>query len=326
MNWMILAVTVTLILLVFRIVYDFVPLYPFNDLSKKSKTRRKRDLLFHYVPIGAMVLFNALNHPVAHLAALLLAVIYTLGIVAVYWLPYFKGTTEERSDKFERLYGKTHRFLPKRGSHPIPNTAQTLASLLVILVLAATLGNMVWGTGLEPAQKVTSDIPSQEEEQPLKRIETAFTQAGEQPDLMLIDAIKSAKSSMDIAINAINKDEIVTAIVQAVQRGVNVRVITDRNEAAGAAQSIQLSRLLSAHIPVKENAGPGLMNLKMAIIDESTVITGSYNYTVNASTINEEVLVIIRDEETAGKWKQYFETMWNDTERYRELTLSAISQ
>ena len=54
----------------------------------------------------------------------------------------------------------------------------------------------------------------------------------------------------------------------------------------------------------------GLMHLKVSIIDDQTVTTGSYNYSEDASTRNDEVLVVLRDPTMAKAWEAEFNAMW----------------
>lgn len=146
-----------------------------------------------------------------------------------------------------------------------------------------------------------------------------FTQAQQHPDQALESQIKSAKSSLDIAIYSLTKKEIVNDILEAKKRGVNVRIITDKTEAKSKEQAPELATLKKASIPIEENTHSGLMHLKVSIIDRSVVTTGSYNYSQSASTINDEVLVVIHDSKAAEEFETQFERMWNDTKNFTEI-------
>ncbi|MDR3586752.1 MAG: phospholipase D family protein [Desulfosporosinus sp.] len=149
-----------------------------------------------------------------------------------------------------------------------------------------------------------------------QQIEYYFTRAKQRPEQALEAQINSAKSTLDIAIYSLTKKDIVDAIISAKKRGATVRVITDRIEAKSKSEVAQLQLLKSANIPVLENTHSGLMHMKVSIIDKSVVTTGSYNYTQNASTENDEVLVVIHDPGIASKWEDEFQLMWNDTKDY----------
>jgi phosphatidylserine/phosphatidylglycerophosphate/cardiolipin synthase-like enzyme len=143
-----------------------------------------------------------------------------------------------------------------------------------------------------------------------------FSQENQQPDAQLINVINSANSTLDIAIYSITKPNIVNAIIAAENRGVSVRIITDKIESNTASESQELSLLQNAGIPIEINTHSGLMHMKVTIADNSIVTTGSYNYTNNATYENDEVLVVINNPNIAQNWDTEFNNMWNDTTRF----------
>ncbi|MDQ7094284.1 phospholipase D family protein [Desulfosporosinus sp. PR] len=151
------------------------------------------------------------------------------------------------------------------------------------------------------------------------KIEYYFTRAHQHPEQALESQISSAKSTLDIAIYSLTKKDIVDSIIAAKKRGVDVRIITDHIESKTKSEASELPLLKSAGIPLKEDTHSGLMHMKVSIIDKSVVTTGSYNYTQNASTDNDEVLVIIHDAKIASDWTNEFEQMWEDTKDYAEI-------
>lgn len=152
-------------------------------------------------------------------------------------------------------------------------------------------------------------------------VEFYFTQEDQHPEDALINIINSANSSIDMAIYTITKDDIVDAVIDAVNRGVSVRIITDKAESKTKSESAALSRLLNANIPIKINSHPGLMHEKVTIADNAVVTTGSYNYSKAATTINDEVLVVIRDSDTANTFEGEFTRMWEDTKKFKDYSV-----
>jgi phosphatidylserine/phosphatidylglycerophosphate/cardiolipin synthase-like enzyme len=149
-------------------------------------------------------------------------------------------------------------------------------------------------------------------------IQSSFTQANQHPEKMLEDVINNSQSSLDIAIYSLTKKEIVDSIVAAKGRRVQIRLITDRTEAKSKAQAAALKQLLTLGIPIKQNTHSGLMHMKVTIADKSIVTTGSFNYSQAASTTNDEVLVVIRDQTIASDWEGQFDRMWNDTKGFSD--------
>jgi phosphatidylserine/phosphatidylglycerophosphate/cardiolipin synthase-like enzyme len=328
MSWTGFAVVVTGALLLWRLVMDYIPLFPLNDLSRKSVMSHSRDWTAHYVPLGLAMLLNMSPFPLAIGVGLVISCLYVVLQAVTCWLPYWTGSSDNQKERYEQAYGRTHRFLPRIRDHLVPDTQHVITGVLAVIMVVGTLGHLLAAGGHEPsaASKEALALSGSASAAEAQKIETAFTQAGQKPEELLIKAIGEAKTSLDIAINAINHDGIVSAIIDARIRGVYVRVITDRSEAGNAAQAEKLRSLADSGIPVRENTRKGLMDLKMSLIDDYTAVTGSFNYTVNASTVNDEMLVIVRDSNVVKEWKERFEAMWGDTQNFREWKTAAAKK
>lgn len=155
-----------------------------------------------------------------------------------------------------------------------------------------------------------------------QNIQYAFTRAKQHPEQLLIDQINSAKTSLDIAIYSLTHPDIVKSISDAKKRGVAVRIISDEQQAGGKAQKQALKMLVNAKIPVKIDNHSGLMHLKITIVDQKLVTTGSFNYSKGAATDNDEVLVVLKDENLAKEWTSQFEDMWNDTKKFEDFVVN----
>ncbi|WCK54725.1 phospholipase D-like domain-containing protein [Aneurinibacillus sp. Ricciae_BoGa-3] len=150
-------------------------------------------------------------------------------------------------------------------------------------------------------------------------IQYAFTRAHQQPDKLLESVMDSTNQSLDIACYSLTEKGIVNSIVSAKQRGVKVRLITDRDSTHNKSQAAAIHKILAAGIPVKENNHKGLMHLKITIADSKTLTTGSFNYTNAASQYNDEVLMVVHDTSLAKQWDDEFDAMWNDTANYEDV-------
>ncbi|WP_024634251.1 MULTISPECIES: phospholipase D-like domain-containing protein [Paenibacillus] len=152
-------------------------------------------------------------------------------------------------------------------------------------------------------------------------IEYAFTQKDQHPEKLLIQVIDDAQDTLDISIYSLTERNITNSIINAQQRGVKVRVITDRSQSEGESQAERIHQLLDKGIEVKENTHSGLMHHKTTIADRSVVTTGSFNYSTAATKYNDEVLVVIHDNAIAEYWSDVFQEMWLDQERYAAVSL-----
>lgn len=151
-------------------------------------------------------------------------------------------------------------------------------------------------------------------------ISVYFPRAGQDSEEKLIEEIESAKSNLDVAIYSFTDKNVAEAIVSDKKRGVTVRMISDKECSGESSQKACLKIVKSAGIPIKINSHSGIMHLKVSIIDDSAVTTGSYNYTVSAQKKNDENLVVISDKTVTGEYEKEFERMWNDEKNFTLLS------
>lgn len=127
-------------------------------------------------------------------------------------------------------------------------------------------------------------------------------------DEALAEAIERARFQVDLAIYRLDLWNVRDALLQAHQRGVNVRVVTESDLTEGE----EIQSLISAGIPVKGDQGPGLMHQKFMIIDQEHVWTGSMNYTLQGVYQNDNNLIHVRSPALAENYKTEFDEMFED--------------
>jgi phosphatidylserine/phosphatidylglycerophosphate/cardiolipin synthase-like enzyme len=125
-----------------------------------------------------------------------------------------------------------------------------------------------------------------------------------------------ARRYIYVAIFGITYPPIVKALVAAHKRGVDVRVISDRERLNDPKQQSALKTLRLAGIPIKINWHENLMHLKQAVIDDEINTSGSMNQTGSGNRYNDERLDVFTDPVTSAKARDKFLSMWKDTERY----------
>ena len=118
---------------------------------------------------------------------------------------------------------------------------------------------------------------------------------------IVINQIRSARREIRAAVYSLTRARIVSELVKAKQRGVDVQIKVDKLQAGNQAMQLALGRLVKAGIPVTiiDPPGNGAMHNKFAIIDGRRVVTGSFNWTANAALNNYENVVVIEDEQVA---------------------------
>jgi phosphatidylserine/phosphatidylglycerophosphate/cardiolipin synthase-like enzyme len=190
--------------------------------------------------------------------------------------------------------------------------SQFSKSILLSIVLALVIFTITSCMGFIPIQPIEVQIPTYVETVPIQpnQLQTYFPRSGDNPDSVLSALYLSSTSTLDIAIYSLTYPSIVKSIGDAYKRGVKVRVISDKIQAAGKSQTVAIDDLLIIGIPVKVNTHSGLMHLKMSIIDGRVATTGSYNYSAGATKSNDEMLVVISEPSFVVRCSTEFERLW----------------
>ncbi|KAG1690475.1 hypothetical protein DVH05_019432 [Phytophthora capsici] len=112
--------------------------------------------------------------------------------------------------------------------------------------------------------------------------------------LTMLGCLKAAKKTMDICVFTITCDEIADVVLEAHERGVKIRVITDDGQAKGKGSD---------------------MHHKFCIIDKKVLLNGSFNWSRQAVVGNAENLVIHKDGPIIGRFDEHFQHLWKKYER-----------
>jgi phosphatidylserine/phosphatidylglycerophosphate/cardiolipin synthase-like enzyme len=126
----------------------------------------------------------------------------------------------------------------------------------------------------------------------------------EQCDSMLINLISQARKSIYVAMYSFTRDGLASALVDAKNRGVEVKVIMEEENAY--VQGSDYRMLKEAGVDVRLDGNPALMHHKFMIVDGELVVTGSYNWSTAAEDKNDENFVVIRGKEVVDRFTQEF--------------------
>lgn len=128
----------------------------------------------------------------------------------------------------------------------------------------------------------------------------------------LVHTIQQSRQHIDVAVYQITSTELASALVAAKDRGVRIRILTDREkiESDGPA----LRKLRSAGIAIRSLGvvEQRLMHNKFAVFDDRVVATGSYNWTQSAERANYENLVLLDDPELVARFEREFQRLWRE--------------
>ncbi len=125
----------------------------------------------------------------------------------------------------------------------------------------------------------------------------------------IIQELNQAKTSVLVQAYSFTSAPIAEALLDAHKRGVKVEVILDKSQRTEKYSSADF--LTNFGILVRIDSAHAIAHNKVMILDEHTVITGSFNFTKAAEEKNAENLLVIKDKELAQKyfnnWKKHAE-------------------
>ena len=122
----------------------------------------------------------------------------------------------------------------------------------------------------------------------------------------LLKEIQSAEESIHFMAFSFTHDTLGKAMRDRFKAGVDVQGIFEKRQADG--RYSEHNAMKKAGIPIVLDENGGAMHHKVIVIDEETVITGSYNFSKNAETRNNENLLIIKgNQEIAEEYLAEFQ-------------------
>jgi len=118
----------------------------------------------------------------------------------------------------------------------------------------------------------------------------------------IIDTINQSKSEILVQAYIFTSEPIAKALLDAHKRGVKVFVILDKSQKKDgySPATFFVNQGISTYIDKRHSR----MHDKVMVIDQETVITGSFNFTKSAETQNTENVLIIKSSELAGEYRE----------------------
>lgn len=132
---------------------------------------------------------------------------------------------------------------------------------------------------------------------------------------MLVNLISAATESVKIMAYGFTSAEISEVTKNVFDKDIDVKIIID---SARYKTRLNMGKILkSAGVNVRTDNPRGIAHNKVIIIDNSILITGSYNYTKNASTRNLENIIVLYSSKSSLVMKSYVDYF---TTRYEKST------
>lgn len=170
-----------------------------------------------------------------------------------------------------------------------PGVSRRVALLLVLVAgLAGAGAATAWRLRRPPVPTPTVEV---------------FFSPGQDCTAAVVRTLTAARSEVLVAAYALTSPPIVEALVAARRRGVPVHVVLDPGQKSERYTAADL--LVRAGVPVSFNPKGKLAHDKIMVVDEAVVITGSFNFTVNAER-NAENLLVLRDGKLARRYIEHW--------------------
>lgn len=123
--------------------------------------------------------------------------------------------------------------------------------------------------------------------------------------------VTSSKTDLEIAVYSLNSPTVVAAIKGAIERGVHVRILTDRTQAFGKGNLEATKTLASLTPDFRVHSKNRIMHNKYAIADSKKLMLGSFNWTRSAENSNDENCLITDDAKVVQAYENRFnEHLW----------------
>ena len=150
---------------------------------------------------------------------------------------------------------------------------------------------------------------------------------------LLAEQLKAAKKRIDMALFVFSAQQLTNVLREQIERGVEIRVVADPGFASrpfsevldllGVTLPGHTCKVEAGNRPLEQGLkGVGSPRLargdklhhKFAVIDNKTVITGSFNWSPSAAHTNDETVLVIHSPQLSQHFTREMDRLWDGTE------------
>jgi phosphatidylserine/phosphatidylglycerophosphate/cardiolipin synthase-like enzyme len=124
----------------------------------------------------------------------------------------------------------------------------------------------------------------------------------------IVKAIDDSEREVLVQAYGFTHNAIAQALVRAHQRGVTVRVLLDQK--SDTSNRYVIGVLTDAQIELREDGKHAIAHNKVMVIDQTIVITGSFNFTNSAATRNAENFLVLKSADLAERYRLQWQNHW----------------
>ena len=162
---------------------------------------------------------------------------------------------------------------------------------------------------LEKANKLT--LINDRIENSMSRV---YFSPGDECKNAILYQMKQATKSIEICVFTISDNDISQQIIVSSKKGIQVKIITDDDKINDIGSDIK--EMSDTGIPIRVDGTRSLMHNKFCIVDQQTIITGSYNWTNSAADRNYENILVNNDFSVVKSYQHEFDKLWKQLEKF----------
>lgn len=199
------------------------------------------------------------------------------------------------------------------------HTVNKVATIIIIFIVGVCTGILFSydiGSSSQAILFSTNDVSSASNanESNEHNIRVCFTPPSGCAALIARELDK-ATTSIHMHAYGLTHKGIATALINAQKRGVKVSILLDRSNETQ--KYSKMSALEAVGIDIAIDRVSGIAHNKVIIIDNTEVITGSFNFTTSADTRNTENVVLIEDPNIARSYLENWMSRYEVSTRLR---------
>jgi phosphatidylserine/phosphatidylglycerophosphate/cardiolipin synthase-like enzyme len=124
----------------------------------------------------------------------------------------------------------------------------------------------------------------------------------------IVNAIDASQREVLVQAYGFTHNGIAQALVRAHQRGVRVHVLLDQKSETSNRYVIGV--LFDAGISLRADGKHAIAHNKVMVIDQTIVVTGSFNFTNSAATRNAENFLVLKSADLADQYRVQWHNHW----------------
>jgi len=124
----------------------------------------------------------------------------------------------------------------------------------------------------------------------------------------IVKAIDASEREVLVQAYGFTHNSIAQALVRAHERGVKVRVLLDQK--SQSSNRYVMGVLSEAQIELRQDGKHAIAHNKVMVIDQTIVITGSFNFTNSSASRNAENFLVLKSEDLAEQYRLQWKSHW----------------